>query len=281
MATIWKGALTFGLVSIPVELKSAVRSDHISFRLLYKKDLSPVKYERFSAKGAGPLAWKDIVKGYQYAKGHYAIVTDEDFRAAALEASASIDILDFVQQSEIDPRYFETPYYLVPTKGGEKAYALLREAIGKTHVVGIGKVVMRNTQHLVGVKSMGNALVLEIMRFANELVDPEEYRFPTPTSVRPQELHMAEQLVHNLAADFDPEKYTDDYRANLMKIIRAKISGKKVAKTKPVRPATGDDKVIDLMARLKASLQDTKSPRGARKTARRTVKHQTRGRKTA
>jgi len=275
MATIWKGALTFGLVSIPVELKSAVRADHISFRLLHKGDLSPVKYQRYTEKGKGPLAWSDIVKGYEYRKGHYVVLTDDDFRTAALESSTSIDILDFVKQDEIDPRYFETPYYLVPTKGGEKPYALLRETIARTEVVGIGKIVMRNAQHLVGIKTMGDALVLEIMRFANELVDADEYKFPAAAGVRPQELHMAEQLVKNLAGEFDPEKYTDEYRANLMKIIKAKSGGKKIVKSKTAARPSDDDKVVDLMARLKASLKDAKPSRGTARAATRPAARKT------
>jgi DNA end-binding protein Ku len=254
MASVWKGSLSFGMVSIPVELRPAVRQDHVSFRLLYKKDLSPVKYERFSTKGEGPLAWDDIVKGFEYEKGKYVVLTDADFREAALGKSASIEILDFVEQDEIDPRYFETPYYLTPTKGGEKPYALLRTAIKNTNVVGIGKIVMRNTQHLVGIKATGEALMLEIMRFANELVETDELHFPKASAVRPQELHMAEQLVHNLAADFDPEKYTDEYRANLMKLIRAKMHGKKLKGARATPQTAQDDKVVDLMARLKQSL---------------------------
>ncbi|MGI8510863.1 MAG: Ku protein [Gemmatimonadaceae bacterium] len=261
MASIWKGALSFGLVSIPVELKTAVRAEHVSFRMLYKKDLAPVKFERFSSDGEGPLKWDDIVKGYEYEKGRYVIMGEEDFRAASLGKSSSIEILDFVNQAEIDPRYFEKPYYLVPTKGGEKPYALLREAIRNTGVVGVGKIVMRNTQHLVGIKAMGDALVLEIMRFATELVDADDYRFPEATEVRPQELQMAEQLVHNLAGEFDPEKYTDEYRANLMKIVRAKMQGKKVKSADATDKDATDDKVVDLMDRLRESLKEQKPKR--------------------
>jgi DNA end-binding protein Ku len=253
MATIWKGALTFGLVNIPVELRSAVRSDHISFRLLHEEDLSPVKYERVCQRTGDPVPWDEIVKGYEYAKGKFVVLTDEDFKAAALESSKTIDILDFVQESEIDPRYFDTPYFLVPSKGGEKAYALLREAIRNAGAVGIGKVIIRQAQHLAGVKVVGDALVLEIMRFANELVAADEYTFPDATVVRPQELDMAEQLVANLAEPFNPEKYTDDYRANLMKVIKAKLKGKKIAVAE-ADDEPGDAKVLDLMARLQASL---------------------------
>lgn len=276
MASIWKGALSFGLVNIPVELKTAVRAEHVSFRMLYKKDLGPVKFERFSSAGEGPLKWDDIVKGYEYEKGQYLIMSDEDFRAAALGKSSSIEILDFVPQAEIDPRYFETPYYLVPTKGGEKPYALLREAIRNTGVVGIGKIVMRNTQHLVGIKAMGDALVLEIMRFATELLDVDDYHFPAAGEVRPQELQMAEQLVHNLASDFDPEKYTDEYRANLMNIIRAKIQGKKIKSGGTTRQSAKDDKVVDLMDRLRESLKEQKPKRTPAK-----AKKTTKARKTA
>jgi len=279
MASVWKGSLSFGLVSIPVELRPAVRPDHVSFRLLYKKDLSPVKYERFSAKGEGPLAWSDIVKGFEFQKGQYVVLTDEDFRAAALGKSTSIEILDFVEQSEIDPRYFETPYYLTPTRGGEKPYALLRAAIRNTSVVGIGKIVLRNTQHLVSIKASGDALMLEIMRFANELVETSELHFPKGGDVRPQELHMAEQLVHNLAADFDPDKYTDEYRANLMKIIHAKMSGKKVKGVRTTAAATHDDKVIDLMSRLRESLAEGKKKPAH--TARARKKTTTRRKKSA
>ena len=252
MATIWKGALTFGLVNIPVELRTAVRSDTISFKMLNKADLTPVKYERVARDG-DTVAWKEVVKGYEYEKGKYVVITDEDFKAASLESSKTIDICDFVQEREIDPRFFETPYYLLPTKGGEKAYALLREAVRNAGVVGIGKVTMRKTQHLAGIRVVGDALVLEIMRFAAELVDPSEYSFPDASLVRPQELKMAEQLVDNLAQPFDPAKYTDDYRANLMKVIQAKLKGKKV--TAPTTEREVDDgKVLDLMARLQASL---------------------------
>lgn len=284
MASVWKGALSFGLVSIPVELRPAVRQDHVSFRLLYKKDLSPVKYERFSTKGAGPLAWEDIVKGFETEKGKYVVLTDADFREAALGKSSAIEILDFVEQTEIDPRYFETPYYLTPTKGGEKPYALLRAAIRKTNVVGIGKIVLRNTQHLVGIKATGDALMLEIMRFQNELVETSEFTFPKPSNVRPEELRMAEQLVRNLAAEFDPAKYTDEYRANLMKLIRAKSTGQKLKGPRGPSQTTHDDKVVDLMARLRQSLAEGKAGKSPSRSVTRkktTARTTTRAKKTA
>jgi len=261
MASIWKGSITFGLVNIPVELKMAIRADHISFRLLHEEDLSPIKYERVCQAQGEPVPWSEIVKGYEYEKGKFVVMTDEDFKTAALEQSKTIDILDFVKQEEIDPRYFESPYYLVPGKGGEKPYALLREAIRKSGAVGIGKIIIRQTQHLAAVKVIGEALILEIMRFENELVDASEYNFPSREAVRPQELQMAQQLIDNLAEPFDPSRYTDDYRANLMKVIKAKMRGKKPKLETPEE--TRDSGVLDLMSRLRASLEEGSGKKGA------------------
>lgn len=271
MAAIWKGSLAFGLVNIPVELRAAVRADHISFRLLHEEDLSPVKYERINNDGE-TVPWSEIVKGYEYEKGKFIVISDEDFKAAAIDGSKSIDILDFVKETEIDPRYFETPYYLVPSKGAEKSYALLREAIRATGAIGIGKIIIRQSQHLAAVKVVENALILEIMRFSNELVDADEYSFPARSNVRPQELTMAKQLIGNLEEPFDPSKYTDDYRSNLMKIIKGKMKGKTVKLEGPDKESD-DSGVLDLMSRLRASLkQGGASKTVAKKTKRAAAK---------
>jgi DNA end-binding protein Ku len=282
MAAIWKGSLAFGLVNIPVELRTAVRGDHISFRLLHQEDLSPVKYERVCAADGETVPWSEIVKGYEYEKGKYVIMTDDDFKAAAIEGSKSIDIMDFVKEEEIDPRYFETPYYLVPAKGAEKSYALLREAIRTTGAVGIGKIIIRQAQHLAGIKVVGDALVLEIMRFSNELVAADEFTFPSRDNVRPQELKMAEQLIGNLAEPFDPDKYTDDYRSNLMKIINAKMKGKKIKLQEPEEDAP-DTGVLDLMSKLRASLEQGTAKKSTAKAKRATPAKRARSskRKTA
>jgi len=266
MAAAWKGTISFGLVSIPVELRTAVQSDHVSFKMLHAEDLAPVKYERVCAKDGEPVPWAEIVKGYEYAKGKYVIITDEDFKAAALASSKTIDILDFVRGEEIDPRFFDTPYYLVPAKGGEKGYALLREAMRTTGSVGVGKLTMHQKQHLAAIKTVGDAMMLETMRFANELVDSSELSFPSSDLVRPQELKMATQLVANLAEPFAPEKYTDEYRANLMKIIRAKMKGQKID-VEPVEEPEST-KVIDLMSRLQASLEQSVSKKGKKSRTR-------------
>ncbi|MEO6445285.1 MAG: Ku protein [Gemmatimonadaceae bacterium] len=255
MPAIWKGTISFGLVNIPVELGAAVRADHISFRMLDAETNSPVRYERVRASDGEPVPWKEIVKGYEYSKGKFIVLTDEDFKAAALESSKAIEICDFVAEDEIDPRFFDTPYFLVPGKGADRSYALLREAMRETGAVGIGKIIMRKHQHLAGIHVVGEALVLELMRFANEVVETTEYRFPEASEVRAQERSMAVQLVKSLSAPFDPEKYTDDYRANLMRIIKAKSKGKKVTLAAP-EASKEDGKVLDLMAKLKASLKD-------------------------
>jgi DNA end-binding protein Ku len=259
MAAAWKGTISFGLVSIPVELRAAVQSDHVSFRMLHAEDLAPVKYERVCARDGAPVPWSEIVKGYEYSKGKYVILTDEDFRAAALASSKAIDILDFVRAEEIDPRFFETPYFVLPAKGGEKGYVLLREAIRTTGSVGIGKLTMHQKQHLAALKTAGDALMLETMRFADELVPTSELTLPSAELVRPQELKMAAQLVANLAEPFEPEKYTDDYRANLMRIIRAKMKGQKLELVEAEEPES--TKVLDLMSRLRASLEQSETQR--------------------
>ena len=258
MRSIWKGAISFGLVNIPIELYSAVRSeDRISFRLLHKKDMSTIKYERVCAKEEKAVPWDEIVKGYEYSKGKYVVLEEEDFHAAAIESTKTIDIQDFVKEDQIDPRYFETPYYMLPQKGGDKAYALLREAIRKTGMVGIGNVTMRsNSMHLVAIKVVEDALVMEIMRYADELVDTSTFTFPAAADVRPAELTMAEQLVTTLADEFTPEKYSDEYRENLMKIINAKMKGKKIKVEEPEEAEPTN--VIDLMTRLQESLAQGK-----------------------
>ena len=269
MPSIWKGAITFGLVNIPVHLEAAVRAeDRISFRQLHKDDLSPIKYQRVCEAEGEPVEWNDIVKGYEYAKGKFVVLTDDDIKAATIATSRTIDILDFVPSGEIDARFYDKPYFILPTAGGEKAYALLREAMRGKQMVGIGKVVIRQNPHLVAIKTVDDALVLEIMRFATELVEASTYSFPSSELVRPQELKMAELLVENLAESFQPAKYTDEYQENLMRIIRAKMKGKKIEVEEAPEPES--TRVVDLMARLQASLEQGRSKKAARATPEKT-----------
>ncbi len=261
---LWKGAISFGLVSIPVELHTAVRQHRPTFRMLHAKDHSPVKFERVCIRDGKPVAWEDLVKGYEYAKGKFVVVTKDDFRAAAVEKTRTVDILDFVKADAIDDRFFETPYYLTPGKGGERAYVLLREAIRGSGRIGIATFILRETQHLAAVEVIDEAIVLSVLRFADELVDEQTLEFPKAGEVRKAELEMAKALVNSLAADWKPAKYTDQYRDNLMEIIRAKMKGKTVtveAASEP-RPA----KVVDLMERLRQSLAQAGTARRATKT---------------
>jgi DNA end-binding protein Ku len=252
---MWKGAIAFGLVNIPVELFSATRDHRPKFRLLHAKDESPVHYERVCQSEGKPVGWEDLVKGYEYEKGQFVILTKDDFKTAALEKTRTVDILDFVDPKEVDERYFETPYYLQPGKGADRAYALIREAIRESGKIGIAKIILRDAQHLAAIEAIGDALVLTMMRFADELADMSEFRFPKADGIRPAELKMAKQLVDSLSAKWEPEKYTDEYRDNLLRLIQGKLKGRTPRLKERDTPQQAE--VIDLMARLRASLEGT------------------------
>ena len=251
---MWKGSIAFGLVNIPVELYSATRDHRPKFRLLHAKDEEPVRYERVCQKEGKPVAWEDLVKGYEYAKGQFVVLTKDDFKTAALEKTKTIDILDFVDPKEVDERYFETPYYLQPGKGAERAYVLLRDAIRASGKIGISKMILRDAQHLAAVEAIGDALVLTMMRFSDELADLKEFDFPKQADVRPAELKMAQQLIENLVAEWKPDKYTDEYKDNLLRVINAKVKGRKPKLIDEDR-SPKQAEVVDLMARLRASLE--------------------------
>jgi DNA end-binding protein Ku len=260
--TLWKGALAFGLVNIPVELRTAVRSaEKISFRQLEKKSLKPIKQERVSSVDGKTVPWSEIVKGYELGDGKYVVMSDADFEKVSTAMTRTLELTDFVPGASVDTRYYDQPYFLVPQSGGEKAYALLRDALAETGRVGIGTFALRQKQHLAAIKPVGDALVLELMRFESELVSPSELSFPTSDSVnvRPQERQMAVQLIENLSEDFDPSKYRDEYTEKLRAIIKAKAKGKKLDLPDTAEPE--GTKVVDLVSRLQASLAAS----GARK----------------
>ena len=259
---LWKGSISFGLVNIPIELHTAVRDHRPKFRMLHAKDKSPVKFERVCIRDGKPVAWQDLVKGYEYQKGHFVVLTKEDFQAAALNKTRTVDIIDFVKSDEIDDRFFETPYYLTPSKGGERAYALLREAMRESGRVGIAKFILRDAQHLAAVEVIEQAIVLTMMRFADELVDAKGFDFPGTQGLRKQELEMAKALVNNLAAEWDPSKYTDEYRENLLRVIKAKMKGKRIEVEPAAEPRQAE--VVDLMERLRKSLEQAGKPRAAK-----------------
>jgi len=268
---LWKGSISFGLVNIPIELHTAVRDHRPKFRLLHATDKSPVKFERRCIKDGHPVAWEDLVKGYEYQKGRFVVLTKEDFQAAALEKTRTIDIIDFVDADRIDDRFFETPYYLIPAKSGDRAYALLREAIRESGRIGIAQFILRDAQHLAAVEVIENAIVLTVMRFADELIDVKQFDFPSGEGVRTQELDVAKALVNSLAADWDPSKYTDQYRENLLRIIQGKVKGRKVELAPVTEPRQAE--VVDLMERLRRSLAQSGRKRVPRKTKKKRATH--------
>ena len=274
---LWKGSIAFGLVNIPVELHTAVRDSRPRFRMLHAEDKSPVRFERVCQREGKPVAWEELVKGFEYEKGRFVVLTKEDFKTAALEKNRTVDIRSFVKPEEIDDRFFESAYYLVPAKGGERAYALLREALKDTGLVGIATIVLREAQHLAALEVAGDALVLTLMRYAEELVDVSEYHFPAAKDIRKPELQMARTLVENLADSWDPSQYTDQYRDNLMKIIKAKLKGKEAHLVEQAEPRNAE--VVDLMERLRQSLADAGGGAGRKKKAARGQKPAVRGRK--
>jgi len=257
MRAIWKGSISFGLVNIPIALYPARRKEELRFHLLRQTDLSPVNYKRVAEKDGKEVPWDDIVKGYEYEKGKYVVLKDEDFQRVDLEATQTVDIQDFVYQEEIDPMFFYKPYYLEPQKGGDKAYALLSESLEKSKKVGIAKVVIKTRQYLAGVKPERDALVLELMHFAEELADPSKLHVPKKIEVGRREMNMATALVDSMSSKWNPEKYHDDYREALMEVIEEKVeAGGKEIEEKP-KKAPKPTKVIDLVSVLQQSLEKT------------------------
>jgi DNA end-binding protein Ku len=276
---IWKGSISFGLVNIPIALYTATRKEDLKFRLLRQSDLSPVNYKRVAEKDGKEVPWDQIVKGYEYEKGKYVVLKEEDFQRVDLEATQTVDIQDFVDLDEIDPIYFYKPYYLEPQKGGDKAYALLRDSLKQKKKVGIAKVVIKTRQYLAGVKPEDGALVLELMHFADELVDASKLHIPKKTEVGKRELHMATALMDSMSAKWDPEKYKDEYREALMDVIEEKVeAGGKEIEEKP-KKAPKPTKVIDLVSVLQKSLDQTGTKKKSRTKPR--AKHKRPAKKAA
>jgi DNA end-binding protein Ku len=258
---IWTGTLGFGLVQIPVALHVAEDPDELEMTMLDKRDFSPIGYERVNKRTGKEVKWENIVKGHEHTKGEFVILSDEDFREANVEATRQIDILDFVDFSEIDPRYIDKPYYLAPLKAGKKSYALLREVLKRTGKAGIGKVVIRTRQHLAAVVARDKALLLVIMRFADELRDEKGLDLPDTSlktlGITPKELAMAERLVSGMVDEFQPKKYRDDYRRDLQKLIQRKVKAGEVntlPESKPKSKPAPAPKVIDLADLLAKSV---------------------------
>ena len=256
MRAIWKGNISFALVSIPISLFSATRRNELSFHYLHKKDMSAVSYKRFCDSEDVEVPWEEITRGYEYEKGQYIEITDEDLDKADVELTKTIQILEFVQEEEIDPLFFDKPYYLEPQKGGDRAYALMRDALAQSKKVGIAKVVLKSREHLAAVKAIGDMMTLQTMRFAHEIVETDSLNLPKKADVSKKEMDLANTLIDSMSDKFDPKKYKDDYYDKVMEIIQMKVSG--VSPAAPAAKVPGPTNVVDLMEILKQSLSETK-----------------------
>jgi DNA end-binding protein Ku len=254
---MWKGAVTFGLVSVPVSLYPATRRQaELSFRMLHEKDKAPIQYKKFCSEEEKEVPWNEIVKGYEYEKGQFVLMSDEDFEKAKTESTETLDIREFVPLEQISVAHFDSPYWLEPTKQGRKAYALLREALEESGRVGIGTFVMRQREHLAVLRPAGKALMLTTMRFSDELRSAEDLDLPGDEKLGKKEIELAKKLVDTLADDWDPKEYKDTYHETLRAAIEQKLEGREIEAPAARKPA----RVVNLMQALEESLKS-----GARK----------------
>ncbi len=281
--SLWKGAISFGLVNIPVILSSAENRNSFDLTMLDRRNMKPVGVKRYNKETEKEVDWGDIVKGYEYEKERYVILTDEDFKRANVKATQTVDIVAFVEAKEVAPTYFETPYYLAPDKRGEKGYVLLRETLRATNKIGIATVVIRTRQYLAALIPTGDIIVLNTLRYKNELMSAKDLDTPTgnvkASGVSPREVEMAKKLVEEMTEPWKPEQYHDTYHDDLMKLIDKRI---KAGKTEVITEAGADDddekpargEVIDLMALLKRSVQAKgQSPSKSSRTPKRQEPH--------
>ncbi len=252
MRAMWSGAVSFGLVNIPIRLYSGTEDHALDFHMLHKTDLQPIRYVKVCKAEGEEVSMADIVKGYEYERGQYVVITDEDFERASPRKTKTIDILDFVAVDEIDSIYFEKPYYLEPDKGADKAYRLLRTALEQSKKVGVARFVLRNREQLGVVKPMGELLVLDQLRFASQVREASGLKTPE-VEVDKREIDMALALIDQLTESFDPEKYHDTYSDELLRVIHEKVEGKVPEPGEPAPVITSQ--VPDLVALLKASLE--------------------------
>ena len=291
---IWNGVISFGLLNIPVSLHSGERSTDLHFRMLDSRDNSPIRFERVNAETGKEVPWKQIVKAFEYEKGNYVVIQEEDFKAAAPDSLETVEIESFVDRQAINPMYFEKPYYLVPGKKAEKGYVLLREVLRKADRIGLGKVVIRTREYLCGLMPLADALVMVLLRFPQEIVAPDEFKVPggslSDYRISSREVTMAEQLVESMTVTFDPAAYVDDFRTRLQDVIDTRISAKEgtvtTAEADEGEPEQASTNVVDFMALLKKSLagkkKGTTAPSKGRKVATKTRARNTasKGRKT-
>lgn len=261
-SSIWKGHISFGLVSIPIILYSAEKRHELRFHLLDSRNQSRIHYERINDENGKEVPWDKIVKAFEYDKNSYVVLSPEDFKLAAPKATKTIDIKNFVNYSDISFMYFEKPYYLTPDKAGEKGYSLLRETLKKTKKVAIAKIVIREREYLAAILPMENALVLNLLRFAQEVLPLKDFNIPEGNlkdyHILPNELKMAEALVESMSEKWNPKQYHDDYREALMKWIEQKTTHGKTKRTKKSADEEIPAKTLDFMAALKKSLANAK-----------------------
>lgn len=276
MRPIWKGSISFGLVNIPIALYPATTSEELKFRLLRASDLSPVNYRRVAQADGKEVPWDKIVKGYEHEKGKFVVLKEDDFKRADIEATQTVDILSFVELDEVNPVFFHKPYYMEPQKGADRAYVLLRNALKSTGKIGIARVVIKTRQHLAAVKPQDEGMMLELMHFASELREVDDFKQPKEAKIAKKELDMATALIASMTEKWNPDAYKDEYREAIKEMIEDKI--KHGSKTAPKKVATKrPSNVIDLVAVLQQSMREgtkkkpaTKSkatPSSAKKTA--------------
>src|SRR5471030_302085 len=259
---IWSGSISFGLVTIPVKLFTAVRSNDLRFNFLHKKDEGRIFNERHCTVCGEKVEYADLVRGFEYEKGQYVTVTDDDLKRVNVEATQSVEIVEFVDLDQINPMYFDTPYYLEPEKKGRHAYALLRESLRSVNKVGIARVVIRSREHLAALKPNGEALVLELMHYSSELVNQDDFDFPSlREDVAPAELKVAKMLIDTMSSEkFEPDQFHDKYKEDVMAMIEARAAGKDIPEQPAKRAATSN--VVNLMDVLQRSLEQSTKRRG-------------------
>lgn len=267
MRAIWKGAISFGLVNIPISLFTALQREEFKFRLLRGSDLSPVNYKRVAEADGKEVPWDQIVKGYEHEKGQFVVVKDEDFARIDIEATQTVDIINFVELAQVDPLLFNKPYYMEPAKGGEKAYVLLREALVATGKIGIAKVVIKTRQHLAALKPRDQGLMLELMHYPEDLRAPSDFKVPAKKTPAREEMAMAKRLIASMTSEWRPANYRDEYHEVLEKIVEQKVKNAgRAPKSAPAKKRKASN-VIDLVAVLQESLAETKKkpPASAKK----------------
>ena len=264
MRPIWKGHLTFGLVTIPIKLYTATDAKDIRFRLLHKSCMNPIQNKRYCPYHEEIVEWNDVVRGYEYAKGKFIPMSDEELENVPLETAGTVSVSAFVDLGEIDPIYYERSYYLAPDEGGQKAFRLLHDTLSESSKIAVGKVVIREKEHLVSVRPHNGAMVMATLYYADEVRNTEDIpELPVQAKVHPNEKKMALQLVDGMASGFDPAEFKDEYREALQRVITAKVDGEPVPTVEPK-----EEKVVDLMEALRRSLEATRKEEPARRTRR-------------